>query len=95
MEGLPVVSHLGRGHILLGKAGEIGNGIPRQKPGQKKVQHHNDQKAHQCKDQILLILFHRCASCVKNDYFLVTLNQLLTLFSPNTASTVTLSSEEE
>ena len=29
------------------------------------------------------------------DYFLVTLNQLLTLFSPNTASTVTLSSEEE
>ena len=65
MEGLAVVSYLHRGHILLGKAGEIGDGIPRQKPGQKEVQHHNDQEAHQCKDQILLILFHRCASCVK------------------------------
>lgn len=29
MEGLPVVSYLGRGHILLGKAGEIGDRIPR------------------------------------------------------------------
>lgn len=29
MEGLPVVSYLRRGHILLGKAGEIGDRIPR------------------------------------------------------------------
>ena len=36
MECLPVISNLGRRHILLGKAGKISNGIPRQKPGQEK-----------------------------------------------------------
>ena len=65
MERLPVVSYLCRGHVLLGKAGQIGNGVSRQKPGKKEIQRSHNQKAHQCQYQVFSILFHRCASCVK------------------------------
>ena len=65
MERLPVVSYLCRGHVLLGKAGQIGNGVSRQKPGKKEIQGNHNQEAHQCQYQVFSILFHRCASCVK------------------------------
>ena len=48
MERLPVVSYLCGGHVLLGKAGQIGNGVPWQEPGQEEVQCNHNQEAHQC-----------------------------------------------
>ena len=65
MEGLPVISYLSRGHILLGKAGQISNGVPRQKPGQKEVQNDHDQEAHQCQNQVFTILFTGVPPCVQ------------------------------
>ena len=69
-------------HILLGKAGQIGDGVPRKQPGKHEIQYNDGEETyHRCQD-VLSVSSHDDMLLAGLIYFAVMENQLLALLRP-------------